>query len=969
MRLSDLQAGTRVGTCPTPCRALRADPRTRRDGSSAASAARRCRAPVPHAARRMSPGVKFCGECGTALAAAAATSPAAIAAPAAERRLVSVLFADLVGFTTLSEGRDAEDARELLSRYFDTAPATDRALRRHGREVHRRRGDGRLGHAGRHRGRRRARRPSGARPRRRRAGARDEVGAPSCGRGRRAHRRGGGHARRRGPGDGRRRPRQHRVAHPVGSRPGHRARRRGDAARDRGGDRLRGRRRARAEGQGRAGRALARAAGRSPAAAARSSRQGSSRRSSAATASCDSSRSSSTRSADERKRTSRLGRSASPGSASRDSRGSSTSTSTGSPRTCGGTAAAASPTARASPTGRSPRWCACAPDRRGRGAGIARSQAARHARGAHSSTREERRFVEPRLAHLLGLEERAGARPGGPLRRLAALLRADGASSYPTCSLFEDMQWADAALLDFIEYLLEWSRSHPLFVLTLARPELLERRPTWGAGQRNFTSLYLEPLSEQAMEELLDGLVPGLPESCATGSSARAEGIPLYAVETVRMLLDRGVLVQEGGAYRLTGRGRGARGSGDAARAHRGAARRPDRGGAAAAPGRSGARQDVHDSRRWRRVCGLARPSSSRCSAPSCARRCSASQADPRSPERGQYGFLQDLVQQVAYETLSKRERRPGTSRPPRHLERIRRGRGRDRRGHRIALPRRVRGRAGRRRRGRDQGARRGTCSCAAGERAASLAAAAEAQALLRAGARARRRPLGEAALHERRARWPARPARSGRRSPAPTRSRSRSTRARARPRRRAGLGRLGTSRALQGRLDEALERMERAFDVISPTSRTRISRYSRRGSHYTYFRRRTRARGERLEIALDIAEALSLTEVLDQRSTPRRCHRPQSGALRGGARAAQARARHRPRARPRGRGAARRTTTSPTSRFTATATTEALELLRQALELTRRVGNRPYEWSILAEMTYALFSGRWDEALTSSKS
>ena len=64
-------------------------------------------------------GQRFCGDCGSALGAAEAASPAPVV-PAAERRLVSVLFADLVGFTTLSESRDAEEVRELLSRYFDT---------------------------------------------------------------------------------------------------------------------------------------------------------------------------------------------------------------------------------------------------------------------------------------------------------------------------------------------------------------------------------------------------------------------------------------------------------------------------------------------------------------------------------------------------------------------------------------------------------------------------------------------------------------------------------------------------------------------------------------------------------------------------------------------------------------------------------------------------------------------------------
>src|SRR6266705_3062134 len=71
------------------------------------------------------PGKRFCGDCGAPLevgtVSVVAAASAAAVAPVAERRLVSVLFADLVGFTTASEGRDAEDVRELLGRYFDTA--------------------------------------------------------------------------------------------------------------------------------------------------------------------------------------------------------------------------------------------------------------------------------------------------------------------------------------------------------------------------------------------------------------------------------------------------------------------------------------------------------------------------------------------------------------------------------------------------------------------------------------------------------------------------------------------------------------------------------------------------------------------------------------------------------------------------------------------------------------------------------
>ena len=85
-------------------------------GSSLAVTCDKCGAENPH-------GKKFCGQCGTALVvnAAAPATPIPSAALAAERRLVSVLFTDLVGFTTASEGRDAEDTRELLSRYFEFA--------------------------------------------------------------------------------------------------------------------------------------------------------------------------------------------------------------------------------------------------------------------------------------------------------------------------------------------------------------------------------------------------------------------------------------------------------------------------------------------------------------------------------------------------------------------------------------------------------------------------------------------------------------------------------------------------------------------------------------------------------------------------------------------------------------------------------------------------------------------------------
>jgi predicted ATPase/class 3 adenylate cyclase len=274
----------------------------------------------------------------------------------------------------------------------------------------------------------------------------------------------------------------------------------------------------------------------------------------------------------------------------------------------------------------------------------------------HLLDAEERAFVEPRLAHLLGLDE-AAAGDREDLFAAWRLFFERLADTYPTVLAFEDMQWADTSLLDFVEYLLEWSRDHPIYVITLARPELQERRPGWGAGQRNFTALFLEPLSQGAMEELLEGLVPGLPERLREQILARAEGVPLYAVETVRMLLDRGLLAQDGPVYTPTGEiealevpetlhaliaARLDGLSGDERRLLQDGAvlgKTFTQQGLAALAGTPA--QELNPL-----LSGLVR------------KEVLGVQSDPRSPERGQYGFLQDLVRHVAYETLSKRERK-----------------------------------------------------------------------------------------------------------------------------------------------------------------------------------------------------------------------------------------------------------------------------------------------------------------------
>jgi class 3 adenylate cyclase len=274
----------------------------------------------------------------------------------------------------------------------------------------------------------------------------------------------------------------------------------------------------------------------------------------------------------------------------------------------------------------------------------------------HVTDADEQRWLEPRLAHLLGLEERV-VRDPQDLFAAWRLFFERLAETLPIIMVFEDLQWADTALLDFIEYLLEWSRESPLFILTLSRPELSERRPTWGAGKRNSSSLFLEPLAPAAMKELLEGLVPGLPPQLRSQILERAEGIPLYAVETVRMLLDRGLLVQRGNEYSLVG--------------EIGALEVPETLHALIAARLDGLsaqeRTLIQDASVLGKV--FTKPAVAALTGISDAevdglltslvrKEFLSVQTDPRSPERGQYGFLQDLVKKVAYDTLSKRERK-----------------------------------------------------------------------------------------------------------------------------------------------------------------------------------------------------------------------------------------------------------------------------------------------------------------------
>ncbi len=270
----------------------------------------------------------------------------------------------------------------------------------------------------------------------------------------------------------------------------------------------------------------------------------------------------------------------------------------------------------------------------------------------HVEDEEERRFVEPRLAQLIGLEDRTST-DKTELFSAWRLFFERLAKSYPVVMVFEDMQWADPSLVEFIDHLLDFSRSHPLFVMTLARPET----ETTETRRRNVTSIYLEPLDPDSMGALLDGFVPGLPAELRTKILDRSEGVPLYLVETVRMLLDKGLLVREGPVYQPVGEISALE---VPETLHALVASRLDQMPLAerllvqdaAVIGKSFTRQALvaltggEDEVLETLLSSLV------------GKEVFSIQLDPRSPERGQFAFVQDLMRTVAYETLSRHDRR-----------------------------------------------------------------------------------------------------------------------------------------------------------------------------------------------------------------------------------------------------------------------------------------------------------------------
>jgi class 3 adenylate cyclase/tetratricopeptide (TPR) repeat protein len=580
----------------------------------------------------------------------------------------------------------------------------------------------------------------------------------------------------------------------------------------------------------------------------------------------------------------------------------------------------------------------------------------------HIVEEEERRFVEPRVAHLLGLEE--GQRyERDDLFSAWRIFFERLAHVNPVVMVFEDMQWADDSLLDFIDYLLEHSRSFPLFVCALARPELQELRPTWGAGRRNFTSIYLEPLPPAAMEELLTGLVPGLPDELQTQILQRAEGIPLYAVETVRMMLDRGALAQEGAVYRPTGPITALE---VPETLHALIAARLD--GLAAEERRLLQDASVLGKTFTKRALGALANLSESDLEPLLAslvrKELLGIQADPRSPEYGQYSFLQDLVRHVAYETLSKNERKTRHLAAAAHLEsafpdeeeivEVLASHYLD--SYRAAPH------------AEDAGAikvKARAMLTRAGDRAGSLAAAREAQRYFEQAAELADDALARAELEDRAGRmaW-----RRGRGEEARSfLERAHSTFEEAgltHPAARVS-ARLADIDHREGHAAEAIARLEQALQTLSTEEPDEdVAGVAASLGRYLVLSGRLEEAAVQIEHALSLAEGLDLPEVFTQALASKsvvfiRQNRLEEARILLEAALAMAEAEDLPMA------AARASNNLAVVLESRDRYAEARVAVERGIALARRIGDRPWEYQMLTgEISTLVLLGRWNEAL-----
>ena len=163
---------------------------------------------------------------------------------------------------------------------------------------------------------------------------------------------------------------------------------------------------------------------------------------------------------------------------------------------------------------------------------------------------EDSALIVERIASVVGAAEPAAGlqETFWAVRRLLEWLGRDR----PLVLILDDLQWAEPAFLDLTEYLVGWSRGLALFALCLARPDLMDRRPTWGASS---ASPPLGPLGDEESQRLLEGLLGGarIDRDVARRIAESGGGNPLFLEETLRMLEDDGLLRRRGERWIVTG--------------------------------------------------------------------------------------------------------------------------------------------------------------------------------------------------------------------------------------------------------------------------------------------------------------------------------------------------------------------------------------------------------------------------------
>jgi class 3 adenylate cyclase/tetratricopeptide (TPR) repeat protein len=568
---------------------------------------------------------------------------------------------------------------------------------------------------------------------------------------------------------------------------------------------------------------------------------------------------------------------------------------------------------------------------------------------------EQRSWVGRALAHLIGTE--SGPPPGAD--ELYAAWRAffeSMAGHHPVVLVFEDLQWADSALLGFIDHLLDWSRNVPMLIVGLSRPEFSTDTTD---GWRNVTSLHLGPLGDPDMDRLVRGLVPGIPDEVAEQIRSRAEGVPLYAVETVRMLLDRGLITRDASSCEPAG----PIDSLDVPESLHGliAARldglpQPERKVLSDASV-LGKTFTVHA---LEHLTGQTADQLAPILRSLVHKEMLFVQGDVRSPERGQYGFLQALVREVTYAILSKRDRKARHLAAARYLESERLDDEEEIvevvASHFLeayaAEPSaedapEIKAKA------RDLLTR-------AGERAMSLAAPARAAAHFGRALDLGGEPLEQASLYER-AGDAARTAGFVENAAAHF---ERSMELFSGARRESDAARVSARLAEvqwdEGRIDEGVERMERSFQVLStsPPDDDLATLAAQLGRLYFFTGDLVRSR-ERVDFALGIAERLFLPEVLSNALNTKSLVLNAMGRIEE----SKALLRH-ALTLAKENGASGALLRAYYNSFLE-GPGPAIEYARLGLELARRLGNRYWELNFLGRQASVYWlEGRWDEAL-----